>query len=274
LADGVLDFDRLEEIGRVQRELFATAKPFPHLVIDDFLEPEAAERVHEEFLRTTSGWHHYHHYNEKKEAVTSLEAMEPHTRELVDALHSRRFVAFVERLTGIESLVPDPELDGAGLHRSFPGGFLNVHTDFLSHTTHRSWSRQVNLLIYLNKNWNPEWRGDLELWDAEVRNCVATVTPIFNRCVLFRTTEASYHGHPHPLACPAGESRKSLALYYFREERQALRLQPTHYRPLPWDSPWKKILVASDRQLLRAYSLLKRYAGLSDRAVGRILKRL
>jgi hypothetical protein len=43
----------------------------------------------------------------------------------------------------------------------------------------------------------------------------AQIDPIFNRCVIFTTTDTSYHGHPVPLTCPPGVTRKSLALYYY-----------------------------------------------------------
>lgn len=269
-----LDFERLDTLGREHGDAFARAEPFPHVVIDDFLPPDVADAVLEEFDRTEAGWNHYHHYNEKKLALTHLERMPPRTRELFDAFLSRRFVEWIEELTGIEGLVADPELDGAGLHKILRGGFLNVHTDFLSHTTKRHWSRQINLLLFLNKGWRPEWGGDLELWDSRMKRAVRSVAPVFNRCVIFHTTRKSFHGHPHPLACPPEESRRSLALYYFREESRRQDLRPTHYRPLPDDPLHKKLLVAGDRGLLRVYSALKRYTGLRDDVASRLLKRL
>jgi Rps23 Pro-64 3,4-dihydroxylase Tpa1-like proline 4-hydroxylase len=76
----------------------------------------------------------------------------------------------------------------------------------------------VNLLIYLNKDWDERWGGALELWDRSGRQCVRSVQPVFNRAVLFDTSNFSYHGHPHPLACPPERSRKSVALYYYSLE--------------------------------------------------------
>ena len=201
-----LDFERLEDLADRLREQFRTASPFPHVVIEDFLPQETAERVRAEFDETREGWDLYHHYNENKLAVSSLEPLGPHTRRLFDALQSRRFVDLVERLTGIPDLISDPDLDGAGLHKIEPGGFLNVHTDFLAHGKNKTWSRQVNLLLYFNRGWRPEWKGDLELWDAEVTRCERSIAPLFNRCVLFHTAEKSYHGHPHRLACPDGRN--------------------------------------------------------------------
>ncbi|HEY8155852.1 MAG TPA: 2OG-Fe(II) oxygenase [Myxococcota bacterium] len=268
-----LDFGRLEALAESLRDEFRGARPFPHVVIEEFLPQATADRVRAEFEETREGWDLYHHYNENKLAVSSLDPLGPHTRALFDALQSRRFVDLVERLTGIEDLVSDPDLDGAGLHKIEPGGFLNVHTDFLAHGKNRTWSRQVNLLLYFNRGWRPEWNGDLELWDADVTRCERSIAPLFNRCVLFHTAEKSYHGHPHRLACPEGETRKSIALYYFRDEGAARAVSSTHYHALPGDPLLKRWLVAADRGLLRAYSIAKRYTGLSNQLASRILKR-
>jgi hypothetical protein len=102
---------------------------------------------------------------------------------------------------------------------------------------------------------------------------ILEVPPLFNRCVIFHTAPESYHGHPTPLTCPNDMSRKSLALYYFRDEGTPQRLKPTHYRARPDEPFWKHGLVAVDRAALRAYSFLKRYAGLGDNTIQRILKR-
>jgi len=268
-----LDFERLEALAPRLSDEFRAARPFPHVVIEDFLPPEAADRVRAEFDETREGWDLYRHYNENKLAVSSLDPLGPHTRALFEALQSRRFVDFVESVTGIEDLLSDPDLDGAGLHQIEPGGFLNVHTDFLAHAKNRTWSRQVNLLLYFNRGWQPEWKGDLELWDRDVARCERSIAPIFNRCVLFHTAENSYHGHPHRLVCPPGETRKSIALYYFRDEGAPRAVSSTHYRALPGDPRLKRWLVVADRGLLRGYAIVKRYTGLSNQLASRILKR-
>ncbi len=268
-----LDYRRLDALARDQKGEFARAEPFAHVVIDDFLPQADAENVLAEFAVTESGWNHYHHYNEKKLALTDLSQMGPHTQRVFDALQDERFVAFLGELTGIDGLISDPDLDGAGMHQIVPGGFLNMHTDFMSHTVNSSWSRQLNLLVYFNKDWRPEWNGALELWNGSMTHCVESVEPAFNRAVLFYTRSKSFHGHPHKLACPEGETRKSIALYYFRDEHERQTLTPTNYRATPEDPAYKHALVMVDRWLLRVYSALKRYAGLRDGMIDRILGR-
>jgi Rps23 Pro-64 3,4-dihydroxylase Tpa1-like proline 4-hydroxylase len=268
----MIDFERLERLEPELREEFLHAKPFPHVVIDDFLPQGTAEAVLEDFARTEAGWNHYRHYNEQKLAVTDLSLVRERIRALLDDLHSQRFRDLLSRVTGIDDLIGDPDLEGGCMHQTLPGGALNMHTDFLSHSRRRSWSRQLNLLLYLNKGWKREWMGDLELWDREFSTCVRKLPPEFNRCVVFRTSAESLHGHPHALACPPGESRKSIALYYFRDEGVEQRVAPTRYHPLPGDPARKRFLMAADSALVRVYAFLKRKTPLSDRMVSRVLK--
>jgi len=268
----MLDLDRLAEFVKLHRDEFAAADPYPHVVIDDFLAPELARQVLSEFESTHEGWAHYHHYNERKQAVTDLELMGPTIRELMTALQSPPFLRLMEELTGLEGLLADPEMQGAGMHRTLPGGHLNIHSDFLSHPNQPTWRRRINLLIYLNPDWRPEWMGDLEMWDPNVQSCVRSVSPLFNRCVIFRTMRNSLHGHPQPLACPPGEARRSLALYYFQETREDRELAPTVYHPRPGDSLLKRLVIAADDRLLGFYTLLKRKFGVRDGMVSRILR--
>jgi hypothetical protein len=269
----LIDFDRLEKIATERRAEFAAADPFPFTVIDDFLPEATAQRVLAEFPDQDAAWNHYHHYNEKKLALNRIAEMGPVTRAVFAELQSDRFLRIVETLSGVDHLIADPDLDGAGLHMIRRGGFLNVHTDFLSHTKNRHWSRQINLLIYFNRDWPDDWNGNLELWSGDMKRRVQSINPRFNRCVIFRTRERSFHGHPAKLACPPDNSRRSIALYYFRDEGKAERLSPTNYRARPEDSMSKSALIAADRWLLRGYSFLKRYTGLSDGVIDRILRR-
>ena len=271
----ILDLDHFSERAAEFAGSFKNAAPYPHIVIDNFLDPEACDALLAEFDHPTEtgGWGHYVHYNERKLGATQLEQMGPRTQEIIQTLSSKAFTEWLENITGIDALIPDPDLDGGGLHKIERGGFLNVHVDFLAHTTHKNWSRQLNLLLYLNRDWEEAYGGDLELWDQEMAQQVSKVSPIFNRCVIFHTAPGSYHGHPTSLTCPEEMSRKSLALYYFRDEGKPQRLRPTHYRARPDDPFWKHGLVAVDRWALRAYAFLKRYTGLGDKTIHRILKR-
>lgn len=270
---GALDLVKLAEIARTRRDQFMNADPYPHIVIDDFLPIEIAEKAAAEFDNAVEGWNHYYHYNEKKLALTDVTKMGPTIQRIFEGLQSRPFIDLIEKLSGIDALIADPDLDGAGMHVSRRGGFLNVHTDFLTHTSNRSWSRQINVIIFFNKDWDEAWGGALELWDAEMTHALVKIPPIFNRCVIFNTRPKSFHGHPHPMTCPTDRERRSIAHYLFRDEGAPLELRPTNYRALPTDSGTKRVLIAVDRGMVRAYSTLKRYLKLKDGMADRILKR-
>lgn len=254
---------------------FQKAEPFPNIVIDNFLEQADAERLltEHEAIGNGDGWGAYVHYNERKSGLTKFERMGHHTRDVITALSGPEFLNWLQEVSGIDELMADPDLDGGGLHKIERNGYLNVHVDFLAHTTRPTWSRQLNLLLYLNKDWNPAWNGALELWDADMTECVKSVEPVFNRCVIFNTRKKSFHGHPTPLCCPEDRARRSLALYYFRDENEALSLEPTYYRARPDEPAWKHALVWADRKALWVYSALKRHLGLKEGFVQNILRR-
>ncbi len=270
----VIDLDAFARLVEDGRTAFASAVPFPHVIADGLFDAAALRAMVSEFDAAAGGWTYWHHVNERKRGLGDRARMGPATRAVVDALEAPAFVGLLEGLTGVSGLLPDPHLDGGGLHETLPGGFLNVHTDFLAHAVERRWRRELNLLLFLNEAWEPAHRGWLELWDATVSRCEHRIEPRFNRCVIFRTSETSFHGVPAGVACPDGESRKSLALYYFRDMGRTLPLRATRYTPRPGDGPARRLLIHADRIALHAYAWLKRYTPIGDAIVSRILRRL
>lgn len=143
----------------------------------------------------------------------------PNTKIFMHFLNSEPFLNFLQILTGIkETLICDPYFSGGGQHEIKKGGFLKVHADFNKHPK-LGLDRRINVLVYLNKDWNESYGGHFELWDEEMKNCVKKIPPTFNTMAIFSTTDFSYHGHPDPLNCPSNMSRKSLALYYYSNGR-------------------------------------------------------
>jgi len=128
-------------------------------------------------------------------------------------------MAFLQEMTGIkEPLIADPHYEGGGFHEIKKGGFLKLHVDFHKHRK-LNLDRRLNLLVYLNKEWEESYGGNFELWEKDMSKQVVKILPIFNRMALFSTTGDSWHGHPDTLTCPDDRSRKSLALYYYTEGR-------------------------------------------------------
>lgn len=232
--------DWLFPMADAHREAFRDAQPFPHVVIDDFLPPEVLQPILEEFPEPgEADWQRYDTGREVKLALADSERMGPATQHLLAQFNSAPFVDFIERLTGIEGIIPDPHYFGGGLHQIRAGGFLKVHADFNRHDR-LNLDRRLNGLLYLNKDWDESWGGHIQLWDRDMQRCVRKSLPIFNRFLLFATTDYSYHGHPDPLTCPSNRSRRSMALYYYTngrpEEEISLGDHTTLFRARPGET--------------------------------------
>ena len=146
---------------------------------------------------------------------------------ILNTFNSSKFISFLEVLTSIHGLIPDPHFVGSGFQQVMNGGKLGIHVDFNFHKGLNLY-RRLNVLIYFNKNWKEEYGGHLELWDREMQKCVKTIPPIFNRCVVFETSSFSWHGHPDPIRVPEGVTRKSIVLYYYTSN-QGLQDAEAHW---------------------------------------------
>lgn len=219
---------RLEERARQLASEFLYAQPYSHVVLDEFLDEAVLAKLIEEFPGPKDErWGLHKHQHSDKLACGEDSFLGPVTRRLIWEMNSARFLLFLESLSGIEGIIPDAWLVGAGLHQIERGGFLEIHADFNYHPLWKL-DRRLNLILYLNPDWREQYGGHLELWDREMRACVRRISPIANRLVIFRATDFSYHGHPSPLNCPPGQTRKSLALYYYSNGRPPEERSQTH----------------------------------------------
>jgi Rps23 Pro-64 3,4-dihydroxylase Tpa1-like proline 4-hydroxylase len=224
----ILDLEKLTPLAAKLASHYSAAEPFPHVVIDDFLPADALRSVAESFPNPADiDWHRSANPRQQKLAAEDETQISDHARWLLYQLNSATFLKFLEVLTGIDGLIPDPYFAGGGLHQIERGGYLKIHADFNRHPKF-SLERRLNLLLYLNDDWKEEYGGHLELWNKEMTHAVERILPVFNRCVIFNTTDFSYHGHPEPLTCPEGMTRKSLALYYYSIGRPAEEVSAEH----------------------------------------------
>jgi Rps23 Pro-64 3,4-dihydroxylase Tpa1-like proline 4-hydroxylase len=228
--------DSLQQRVEQDAARYASAQPFPHIVIDDFLHEDALRRAMDEFPppQAIDDWRRADALDAQGRVAQKLKLgyseelrFGPKLRALVHELHCAPFLRYLEHLTGIDGLLPDPHMTGGGLHQYLPGAELRVHADF-NKLPRFGLDRRLNLLVYLNPAWQQEWGGDLELWDRGMGTCVERIAPIANRCVVFSTTRDSYHGMPDPLRCPDGVTRRSLALYYYSNGRPESERGPDH----------------------------------------------
>lgn len=225
--DRIFSKTRLSELADRHRHDYQNAAPFPHVVIDDFMSPDVLDRVLDEFPdKKKIDWVDFDDATQKKLGQKNEDGLGDFTRALLYQFNSAPFINFLEKLTGIEGLIPDPHFWGGGLHQLEREGFLKIHADFSLHPVLKV-DRRINVLVYLNKDWPDSYGGQLELWDREVTKCEKKITPIFNRCVVFNTTDFSFHGHPEPIMCPPDRTRKSIALYYYTNGRPAEEVNRT-----------------------------------------------
>lgn len=201
------------ELGRELHREYVSNNPFPHIVIEDFLPNSLLKDVVKEFPQRDAG--KFSDSHSKLKTGYQLEKIEsPLINSLINSLNSSQFLGFLEEMTGIKGLLPDPHQVGGGLHETARGGHLSIHADFNIHPRLKL-HRRMNLILFLNDNWQKEYGGALELWRTDMSACEKSVYPLIGRAVIFNTTDDAYHGHPDPLSCPEGVYRRSLALYYY-----------------------------------------------------------
>lgn len=193
---------------------YKTAKPFPHLIIDSmFPAGQLEDLVAEMRPLNTEHWVHEDNDHLKKANLRSAVDLGDTGFRHTALLHSAGFLYLLSELTGIWELLPDPYLQGAGYHIIPQGGKFDVHVD--RNTAYETGlNRRLTLITYLNKSWEREYGGQLELWNSDGTRCDVVVEPVFNRTIIFEIADKNYHGVPQPVAAPNGRSRNSFAVYY------------------------------------------------------------
>jgi Rps23 Pro-64 3,4-dihydroxylase Tpa1-like proline 4-hydroxylase len=227
---------------------FAQASPFSHSYFQRFFDEDQLRAVKAE-LATYNSWFYDpdeyvagHQVNKFftpapkgmgfEESIDYMKSHAPNTYSVLLYLQSEPVLKFLERLTGINNLVADGDWLGGGVHRITTGGKLDIHADFNIHWIQKTLHRRLNLLLYLNDPWLPEWEGNLELWSTDRTYCARVLPPVFNSCAIFRITDTAFHGHPIPLNTPPGIDRLSLALYYYTIDRPEEEKSASH--PVLW----------------------------------------
>ena len=232
------------EISRLAEE-FKNSKPYKHIIMDDFMVADFANSLYERFPSYEKLNKAYKGYNEFKAEGADFPNYDENFTKLKETLISKDFSLFLEKVTGIKDVFMTNDNLGAGLHQGLSGSFLDIHIDFNIHPK-LNVHRRLNLLIYLHKDWKPEYNGSLELWNSDMTVCEKMVSPEFNRCVIFETNEISYHGYTKKTNLPEGITRKSFYGYYYTNEREdAAPYHDTFFRATPEDSTLKKVTTTA-----------------------------
>lgn len=248
---------KLEELTPGLHSSFAEAQPFPHFVADNFLAPDFAKALLNGFPAFKEERAIAEHGRVGGKATREdMRNLGEAYRRLDSYFASKGFLDWMSRVTGIPDLLYDPDYFGGGTHENLPGQDMSVHVDFNYHPT-RGWHRRVNALLYLNEEWHEQWGGALELWrnpwDGPSRNTIARIAPLWNRLVVFPTTETSWHGF-ESVKIPEGasvRSRKSIAIYLYTKERPPAETGAMHStvyyeRPLPESIRPERVISRAD----------------------------
>ncbi|MFZ0594745.1 MAG: 2OG-Fe(II) oxygenase [Bryobacteraceae bacterium] len=246
---------------------FLDAQPFRHIVIDNFLEPEFCARLQSDFpaFDTKKALNEYGEVGGKA-VVEKLPGISASYKNFDELIQSREFLDLIGRMTNIPNLLYDPHYFGGGTHENRSGQDLDIHIDFNYHPITRT-HRRLNLIIFLNPEWHENWGGCLELhknpWGPLEDDFTVSVEPLVNRCVVFETTEHSWHGFRR-IQIPAdknGVSRRSIAVYFYSNERPPEETAPGHSTVyVPWKLPdhFQPGLTLSEADLQTIKILLQR----------------
>jgi Rps23 Pro-64 3,4-dihydroxylase Tpa1-like proline 4-hydroxylase len=226
----LINYERLNQhLASIEKD-FNSKKPFRYTVIEDFFYKQSAEEIYNSYPTIENGkWNGTTYIDQKNKFQQTKFEEGTILKSVFEELNGKQFLSMLESITGIEDLIEDDDLFGGGLHQSIKGAFLNVHVDYNMHPETK-YHRQLNAIVFMNKDWKDEYEGHLELWDLTNGKMkqIEKIAPIFNRCVIFETNEVSFHGHPKKLNTPDGINRKSLATYYYTKTRPEHETAPEH----------------------------------------------
>lgn len=257
----ILDWARLERALPDARARFRAAPDAPHAVLDGLLRPawlaESGLVASVRALGRSGAVTTFRSFNTRSAATEGADALPPPVAALIDELHGRRFLAYLEELTGLRGLVADRELANGGVHFMRPGGYLRLHRDEYVHPDRPTLRRRLNLLVYLNEGWRESYGGHLVLRSKDGARPVASILPVCNRCVI-TAIEDNVHGVPTPVRCPPDDQRKTVILWYYTDEGRAVDFEPAVFVPAPGDGALRGLLIDAESRLFGLYHGLRR----------------
>lgn len=229
----MINFEFLEKDKEIMRDEFLKNLPFEHIVIDNFCNEKNLEDALKLIPDAQADGHNKSNdyiFAKNKFEKADFDLLSPQFAELKRNLLSERFSAWISEITN-QKIFIDPAFHGGGIHQGGQGSFLDMHADFNYHPDNLSWFRNVNILLYLNKNWKPSYAGQLKLVDGRQKNGKPLlIEPIFNRAIIMFTRDYTLHGYD-PINFPEGTYRTSIAAYGYTETGKAGKLRTTVWKP-------------------------------------------
>jgi 2OG-Fe(II) oxygenase superfamily len=221
----------LDQIAHDYAPLFWQAAPFPHIVLDNFLDEQVAQKLALEFQ--TEKWQPLVAEGLCFKYSSGGDNISEFARHALEELNGAAMLQFLAKLTGVKGLLNDPAFNLRGLQSAKASNFMEIHAD-QNYNANLAAFRSLNLLLYLTPDWREEYNGHLELWDAEMTAPVKKVLPVFNRCIIFAHGDTHYHGYPVPIACPPHLARNLVNLAYYTKEPSQ------EHDPIPRGTLWQK----------------------------------
>jgi hypothetical protein len=197
------------------RTSYRDAKPFPHVVVENMFPAEFLDSLLVEIAGMgRDRWKNIEQdTRERTLRMRSAAEMGAAGDRLLGIVHSAAFLYLLSEVTGIPQLLPDPYLQGSGYAVMRRSDYFSVHSDRnVAYET--GLVRRLAMIIFLNKSWPPEYHGELELWSHDAKRCDVSITPLYNKTIIFEVANPNFHGVPTPLACPPDRMRQSFILYY------------------------------------------------------------
>ncbi len=229
----IINFETLEQKIEILAEEFKNASPFEHIIIDDFCNAELLSQSLEHIPDADAVGVNKSRdfiFAKNKFEKARFDEIHPNLKKLKSEMLSERFQVLLQKLTG-ENVFVDPEFHGGGLHQGGKGSFLNMHVDFNYHPNQPKWFRNINILLYLNKNWDEEFGGELKLIDGREKNGEThLIAPLFNRAVIMFTRDYTLHGYA-PINFPEGQYRRSIAAYGYTMQEEEGVVRTTIWYP-------------------------------------------
>ena len=244
--------DKIREL----HDKFENAQPYRHLVLENFLQEDVASKMFEVFPSIDTLNVKRKSLNEDKSEDYHFERWDPVFGKVRDVIQSKEFAEVMSQITGVEGLKTTADSLGSGVHQGRNGSYVDVHIDVNMNPKANLW-RRINLLIYLNKNWEPHFGGDLEVWDKDMKKMWDKISPTFNRAVIFYTDDNSPHGYSK-IDVPEGESRKSFYTYFYTEIGPGFKYRDSRFLSRPDEKLGKRVATNTKEAIkIKAKQFLK-----------------
>ena len=244
------------------KNAYDTASPCKHIVLENFFQEDIALDLFNNFPSIEQLNVKRKSLNEDKSEDYHFERWHPSFSKVREAVGSKEWSEQLGRITSIDGLHTTTDALGSGVHQGRNGSYVDVHIDVNMNPKLGLW-RRLNLLVYLNKNWQPEYGGDLELWNKEMTELVTKVPPTFNTAVIFYTDDNSPHGYGK-INIPEGESRKSFYTYYYTKPEDGITYRDSKFISRPDDGAMRKMATGIKETLKINGKKLLKTLGIKD----------